>query len=151
MPVAIAGAPVASPLAGIDGWLLLPASALILVPLVAIVTLVLTLAQATADTAGVARLFLGTSVAAQGILVVLMLVAAARFFDRRRNAPGLMVALQVVQVILAAAVFGVGRSVPGGPPAAWMYTALLAISVAAAAAMIPYFRSSARVRETFVV
>ncbi len=147
----LAGASAVSPLAGFDGWLLVPASALVMVPLIAVVTLVLTLAQATADTAGTARLFFGTSVAAQGLLVVLMLVAAARFFDRRRNAPGLMVGLQVVQVVLAAVVFLIGRSIPGGPPAAWIYIFLLVLSVVTAAAMIPYFRTSARVRETFVV
>jgi ACS family hexuronate transporter-like MFS transporter len=139
-----------SVLAGIDGWLLVPASSLVLVPLTAVVTLVLSLAQLTKAPAGAHQVFLVTSVAAQGILIVLMLVAAARFFDRRRSTPTLMIAVQVAQCVLAGVVMLVGRSDPT-IPLAGLHMGLFAASVIFAALLIPYFRRSVRVRETFVV
>jgi len=123
---------VAHPLAGIRGWLLLPAAGLILGIPMALLEFV---KQQEAGDAG--------EMAAIAVAGMLNVVVAAAFFQKKRWAPRLMIALLVVAAMAAAVPVVGGGDVPRAAARD------LVQAMGAALIWIPYFLVSERVTATF--
>jgi hypothetical protein len=136
-------------LAGIGGWLVLPAIGFVLGPILGVVGLVLALGLyddvAGAGFAGVYSLELLVQV----VLMGFMIYAATLFFGKKRNAPSVIITFLagslVASVVLLVIEIGAGAeafAVETGKQ--------LVREVIAAAIWISYFRQSKRVKATFV-
>ena len=136
-------------LVGIDGWLILPALGLLIAPVMMVVDLVksLSIASDVAD-AGYGGILALEMVVEAGLLVFIV-YAATQFFGKRSSAPFIMISLYVAQVVAEAILLEVELATDAGPFAVQSGEALVR-SVIVAAIWIPYFRTSKRVRSTFV-
>ncbi len=136
-------------LAGIAGWLILPAIGLVLSILISLAVLAAS-AAAFADMAdrGYRGYFL-LSVCVQVIMFVFILVATARFFGKKRSAPATMIALMVANIIFSLVLTVAAFSTQEEDFAIAEIRGLLT-SLIAGAIWIPYFSVSKRVKATFV-
>ena len=136
--------------AGIEGWLLLPAIGLVLAPIKGAVMLFITwrLVQLVQpELARDPRFWISGLL--DGAVIVALLGVSIVFFKKRRAAVSAMIALMValvvtdlVQAALSAAMLkGAEPAQPVMPVRQFIYAAI----------WIPYFRRSARVRNTFTV
>ncbi len=136
-------------LVGIGGWLVLPAIGLVLAPIIMVVSLIMSMGLAS----DVARAGYGGIHALEMIVGLGMLIffiyAATRFFGKRSNAPSIMIALYVVQLVSQGILLMIELGADAEPFAIESGKALVR-SVIGAAIWIPYFRVSKRVKATFV-
>ncbi len=135
--------------AGIDGWLLLPATGLVLGSVVVPVGLAMELARLDSGYAGysVPRVLVNAG------LCIYLWVAVFRFFGKRQTAPQTMVIYMVASTIASMALFILGLAVIGTSDTAVIMSLKANNFLArglAAAIWVPYFMSSRRVKATFV-
>lgn len=137
-------------LSGIRGWLILPAFGLVLGSIFRVMDL-LTLFASYFEVA--ASRYGGTAYAAAiavGFpLLVFTIYAAVLFFQRKRQAPNIMIALYCILLAESVVVHGFELS-SGAELFATESAKHLLGSIGAAAIWIPYFRLSKRVHSTFV-
>jgi Protein of unknown function (DUF2569) len=135
-------------LAGIRGWLLLPAIGLVLTVVVGGAGLVAMLrANATLATSRYAGLYTLELFAQIGVLI-LSVYATIRFFDKKRDAPAAVIRLLVANVAVSALLLAIELSAGVAVLAVENVRALVQGGIAAAI-WIPYFRVSERVKATF--
>jgi hypothetical protein len=139
---------VRAPLAGIGGWLLLPAIGLILSIVIAPIVLIAELANTRSEHAAYSI----SALIVNALLYLFLIVATYRFFGKRADAPSTMIYLLITRTCAAAALLLLGLAVFGKE------NDLLVVSLVrnlftqglATAIWIPYFRMSKRVKATFV-
>jgi hypothetical protein len=136
-------------LAGIGGWLVLPALGLILSAILGPVVLGLTVVALQQLPSTEYGAYFAVSILVQVGLYVFLLVALARFFGKRRSAPATIIGLIIADLaaclllIMMAASMDAEELVIGD--AKGLIRALIAAGI-----WIPYFRVSKRVKATFV-
>jgi hypothetical protein len=135
-------------LAGIGGWLILPAIGLILGSVLGGVGLMMLLgALSDAATAGY-----GSSVIAElainGCMYALLLFSTVRFFGKKRDAPTLLIAF-LAATIATSVLLLIFHSINGAAPFVTGSVTQLVRAIVSAAVWIPYFRVSERVKATF--
>jgi Protein of unknown function (DUF2569) len=136
-------------LAGIGGWLVLPAIGFVLGPIIGIVMLVVAvgLYGDVAD-AGLGGLYALELLVDVGLLAFLI-YAATRFFGKMRNAPPTIIALLIAGLVSSGVLIIIELSA-GAEPFAIESGKQLVRSIIAAGIWIPYFKVSKRVKATFV-
>jgi hypothetical protein len=136
-------------LAGIGGWLILPAIGLVLGAIVSVVSLIasLLLFSDVAD-AGYGGLYALEILVELGLLIFLI-YAATRFFGKRRNAPSTVIALMIAGIVASGLLLVIELGA-GAEEFAIESGKVLVRGVIGAAIWIPYFRVSKRVKATFV-
>jgi hypothetical protein len=136
-------------LVGIGGWLVVPAIGLVLAPIIMVVSLVMSVGLAS----DVARQGYGGIHALEMLyafgMLIFIIYAAMRFFGKRSNAPSIMIALYVVQLVSEGVLLMIELGADAEPFAIESGKALVR-SAMGAAIWIPYFRVSKRVKATFV-
>ena len=136
-------------LVGIGGWLVVPAIGLVLSPIIMGVSLVMSAGLAS----DVARQGYGGFHALEMLcdfgLLLFIIYAAIHFFGKRRNAPSIMIALYVVQLVSQGVLLMIELGADAEPFAIESGKALVRSAIGAAI-WIPYFRVSKRVKATFV-
>ncbi len=143
------GAVVDQKLVGIGGWLILPAIGLVLAPIIMVVGLVMSLGLwSEVSNAGYGGIHALEIVVGLGMLVF-FIYAATRFFGKKSNAPSIMIALYIVQLVSQGILLVIELGADAEPFAIESGKALVK-SVIGAAIWIPYFRVSKRVKATFV-
>jgi hypothetical protein len=142
--------PVSDPqLAGIGGWLILPAIGLVIGPVLGAGMLVFALGlYSDVAAAGFGGLY-AFELLVQAGLLVFVIFTATRFFGRKRSAPPTIIALLITGVVLTAVLLLIELSA-GAEEFAVESGKQLVRDVVGAAVWIPYFRKSKRVRATFV-
>lgn len=143
------GSPPDPKLVGIGGWLILPAFSLIIGPILGVLGLLSFASELPALTGSdvfgvlVLELLLGVGI------TLFAIVAAVRFFRKKRSAPSTIIALMLVS--LATEVFM--AMITAGSDTEMLFALHIKAIVQGligAAIWIPYFRVSKRVRATFV-
>jgi hypothetical protein len=142
--------PVGSSLvAGIGGWLVLPAIGLGLGPIVGAVALVAALLIfADVKAAGYGALY-ALELTWEASFLLLVLHAATRFFGKKRDAPSVVIRVLVVG-LAGGALLLVAAVIAGAPVFVTENAKQLGRDIVGAAIWIPYFRVSKRVKATFV-
>jgi hypothetical protein len=133
----------------IGGWLVLPAIGLILSPILSVGGIVMNLVmfdRLPSRYEGVAAMEIVVGLG----LTVFMIVAAVRFFAKKRNTPGTMIALMATALVANGILLLLGIGSGGGEMAGAMALGFVR-SLIASAIWIPYFNVSQRVKRTFVV
>jgi len=134
---------------GIGGWLILPAIGLVLGGIMSVVGLIACVGmfEGVAD-AGYGGYF-ALSICVQIGLLIFLLVAAIRFFGKKRSAPatmiGLMIANLVSSLLLMLFAFGMDAEEFAVADIKNFATGLVSSAI-----WIPYFLTSKRVKATFV-
>lgn len=143
-------APPADPrLAGIGGWLILPAIGFVIGPIIMIVSLVVIVGMyADVAAVGFGGVLLLELIVNLGLLAF-QLYTATRFFGKKRNAPSTVIALLIASLVVQAALLAIELSAGAEPFAAENGKQLVRNGIGAAI-WIPYFRTSKRVKATFV-
>lgn len=137
-------------LAGIGGWLILPAIGFVLTPLIALMSLVFLLRMLPLIwAAGHGRIVMLDMLLIL-VLLILTVSTALRFFRKKADAPRRIIALLIIAVasdvllLIASMAAGTDDDLALGAT-----TGLLRDGISAAI-WIPYFRMSKRVKATFV-
>jgi|GEM_PF-1231489 len=145
----IEGEPVDSSLAGIGGWLILPAIGLVLGPVIGLIGLGVSVSLfsdvADAGYGGVYALEILVDLALLGAAVY----AAIRFFGKKRNAPSILIGLMIAGIAVTLLLLVIQMGADAEAFAMQSVKTLLG-SILGAAIWIPYFRTSRRVKATFV-
>jgi len=141
-------------LAGIRGWLILPAIGMVLSPLLGVIGLFVgleplgELVQQGFGVYAIPRFIVMIG------LLIYTCVAAVRFFKKQSSAPGTMIKLLIARAITTLVFFVIGMVVIGGDNEMLVVVLLRSNNFVAqgiaAAIWIPYFRISQRVKATFV-
>ncbi len=136
-------------LAGIGGWLVLPAIGFVLTPIVGVVSLIAALGRfADVAAAGYGGLYVLELVVNLG-LGAFLIYAATRFFGKRSNAPSTIIALLIANLVASALLLVIGLLAATEDFALESGKHLVG-RIIGAALWIPYFRVSKRVKATFV-
>jgi hypothetical protein len=136
-------------LVGIRGWLVLPAIGLVVGPVLGVVSVIIMVGLFDQIAAQGFGGVLTLEILVQLGLAVFLIYAAIRFFGKKSNAPATMIVLLLANVVATAVLFMVEQGAGASQFAAENGKAL-ARTVIGAAIWIPYFRSSRRVKATFV-
>jgi hypothetical protein len=133
----------------IGGWLVLPAIALILSPIITISGFVISfvLMENTVDAGLLDHLYFASSIDV-GILIF-VIFAATRFFKKKANTPTVMIAFLIFQVLVLAVCSVIFLFAEAGTLVS-SFIREFALALIAAIIWIPYFKVSKRVKETFV-
>jgi len=137
-------------LAGIAGWLILPALGLIVGPIIGIVGLFMTLSVfKDISAAGFGGIVGFESLVAAGLLAY-AIYAAVKFFGRKTEAPSIMIGLLTASLVSSVVILFVEFS--AGAPEFFIIETVKQLfrDAIAAAIWIPYFRVSKRVEATFI-
>ncbi len=136
-------------LAGIRGWLILPAIGFVLGPVIWVVSLIASLAMFSdvAD-AGHGGLFALEILVSLGLLSFLIYTVIL-FFRKKRKAPSMIIALAITNLVVSGLLLVIELGVGAEAFAIQSGKALLR-GVISAAIWIPYFKISKRVKATFV-
>jgi hypothetical protein len=136
-------------LAGIRGWLVLPAIGLVLGPILGVVSLVIGFAlySDVAD-AGWGVLY-AVEMVVELVLVVFTVYAATRFFQMKRDAPFIIILLLISALVVYGGMLLIELGV-GADDFAQETGKILVRCFVSAAIWIPYFKISKRVKATFV-
>lgn len=134
-------------LAGIRGWLILPAIGLVLGPVFALVLLIAGLMQPIFEIVGEGGLggIYALDLLAIFGLIVFAVYVATLFFRKRWNAPRAIIALLIAGLFVSGVLVAFGFI--AGPEILHLVFGILVVG---AAVEIPYFRVSKRVKATFV-
>jgi len=136
-------------LAGIGGWLILPAIGFVLGPVVGVVALVISLGlYPDVASAGFGEVF-ALELAVLAGLLGFTIYAAVLFFGKKRNAPRTIIALFVVSIVSSGILLAV-EVAAGAEDFALESGKQLVRDIIGAAIWIPYFNVSKRVKATFV-
>jgi hypothetical protein len=136
-------------LAGIGGWLILPAIGLILGIILGVLMLGVSLGHSQEfEAEGLGGLF-KIEILAQLGLTVFMIWVAMRFFAKKRDAPTLFIVLMVTNLVLNVVLLALEVSAGAEGLAEESLRQLIRAGIGAAI-WIPYFRVSKRVQATFV-
>lgn len=138
-----------SELAGIKGWLILPAIGLVLGPVISIVSLVLSANMFNdVSRAGYGEIY-AFFILVEAIILIFVLYTAVRFFGKKANAPSAFITMLTVQICLV--LICLAAAVVSDAEAFIIEYGKAALKVIIAAAIwIPYFKRSKRVKATFV-
>lgn len=145
-----AAAPAVVPqLAGIGGWLVLPAIGFVLGPILGVAMLVVAFGLYPDVAAeGHGNLYALELLVEVGLLVFLI-YAAARFFGQRSNAPSVIVAFMIASLVASAVLLMVELGAGAQDFAAESVKQLVRGAINAAI-WIPYFKVSRRVKAAFI-
>ena len=149
IPAAARARTASSPLAGIRGWLILPAIGFVIGPVGQLFGII-GLVNLSADfrRAGAGGELLTMTVLNIGLLIYMVAVAVA-FFRKRRRAPAACMRLLLLLVVLNFVVGVIARHA-GALGIAQLQVGVFLVSVLQAIIWIPYFKWSKRVKATFV-
>ena len=131
-------------LAGIGGWLILPAIGLVIGPIITIIALLLRGGVVVAD-----GVLYALALPVEMALLFFLIYAATRFFGKRKDAPSILIALMIARLVVIV-VFLVAESTFGAEEVAKEGLTSLIFDIIGAAIWIPYFMVSKRVKATFV-
>ncbi len=134
---------------GIGGWLILPAIGLILGIIGSLIGIVVTVALLPDIPSRYQGAFV-LNLAVDAGLTIFVIYGAVRFFGKRRNAPGVMIALMITQIVASLLLLGVSIGAEVQPLAMEQAKALVG-GIIGAIIWIPYFSVSKRVKRTFIV
>jgi hypothetical protein len=136
-------------LAGIGGWLILPAIGLIIVPIIGAISLFTGLnTYQDVARAGYGGVYALELIVLLGLLVF-TIYAAVQFFGKEKNAPKIIIALCYVDIIASLVIPGIELLVGAKEFAAESGRGLFR-DIVIAAIWIHYFSVSRRVKATFV-
>ena len=136
-------------LAGIGGWLVLPAIGLVLGIIIAIISIVISFSMfSDVSRAGYGGLYTLEILVAFGFFIFLI-YNATRFFGKKINAPFMMIAFMVANVAISGLLLVIDLSAGAEMFAVENGKGLLR-GIISAAIWIPYFRVSKRVKATFI-
>ena len=136
-------------LAGIGGWLLLPAMGFVLGLIGQSVALAMSLGLCPrVMAAGYGGAFT-LQLIVQGVMLAFLIYAAVRFFGRKRDAPAATIALLILGLATSALLLLVELG-SAAPELAVETGKSMVVQALNAAIWIPYFRRSRRVKATFV-
>lgn len=136
-------------IAGIGGWLILPAIGFVLGPIVGAASLVLAVTLFSGVRASGYGGLYAVEVLLELGLLVFNVYAAIRFFGKKSNAPSLAISLMIATVVVSGLLLMIELGA-GAEAFAIESAKQLARGVVMAAIWIPYFRVSRRVKATFV-
>jgi len=138
-----------SKLAGISGWLVLPAIGLVASPIILVVGLVIGSAlYSDVAATGFGGLYVVEMIIESG-LVIFVIYAASRFFRKKQNAP-LVIIILLVSAIAANGLVLLMELGLGAEDFIIVTGRMLLRSIISAAIWIPYFKISRRVKATFI-
>lgn len=134
---------------GIGGWLILPAIGLVLGPIISVIALIASLGiYSDVVRAGYGGIYIFELLVTIGLLGF-MLYAATLFFKKKNKAPSIIITLLILSLVSSCALLAIELGV-GAESFAIENGKQLVREIIGAAIWIPYFRSSVRVKATFV-
>ncbi|MBK7107423.1 MAG: DUF2569 family protein [Ignavibacteriae bacterium] len=135
-------------LSGFEGWLLVPLLWLIVGPIVSIISLVTFIRQIPLALEFGFGIEFGLEIFIQIILLILMLYAGFYFFQKRKNAPRIVIFWLKVSILLSFILLVV-ELLTGANGLAIENGKQFSKDIISAIIWIPYFRKSKRVKATF--
>jgi len=136
-------------LVGISGWLILPAIGFVLGPIIGVIAVIASIGMySDVARAGFGGLYALELIVLSGLMGFLI-YAAILFFQKKSNAPKIIITLYIVSIVASCALLVVELGA-GAEMFAVETGKQLVRDVIGAAIWIPYFRVSKRVKATFV-